>query len=147
MIGFCAIYENFDRIEDRKLAIIFMSRNFPMSYWPYSIGKISRIRSRIVRASRSTEVTWFLLFLCKILFKIEFYEKFMVFHVIKIFQITNKALQRRSKQQISYILHTFKVRISHWILPMYMPFFSKSIHMTLILYKTHFNQIVLLQNM
>ena len=50
-------YENFDRIEDRKLAITFKAQNFPNSHRPYFVGKYSEIRYRLVLGSRSTEIT------------------------------------------------------------------------------------------
>ena len=36
-----ANYENFDRIEDRKLAITFKAQHFPNSHRPYFVGKYS----------------------------------------------------------------------------------------------------------
>ena len=43
-----ANYENFDQIEDRKLAISFKVRNCTNSCWPLLTGKCSRNRSRLV---------------------------------------------------------------------------------------------------
>ena len=43
-----ANYENFDRIEDRKMTIIFKSLNLTNSWWPYFVGKCSKNRCRVV---------------------------------------------------------------------------------------------------
>ena len=72
-------YENFDPIEDRKLAITFKVRNCTHCSWPYFTAKCSRNPSKLVSVSSPIEPTWFLPLLYKIFFKIEFYEKFMGF--------------------------------------------------------------------
>ena len=92
-----ANYENFDQIEDRKLAITFKVRNCAISCWPLFIEKCSRNRSKLVSGSSPIKPKWFLPLLYKISFKIEFYEKFMGFQKTIFFQnhqqkITNKIL-------------------------------------------------------
>ena len=81
-----ANYENFDRIEDRKMAITFKSPNLTNSSWPYLVGKCSRNLSRVVSGWSPMEPMWFLLILFKIVFKIEFWAKFMIFRNIFLFQ-------------------------------------------------------------
>ena len=70
-----------DRMKDRKLAITFKVLICPDFHWSQSMEKCSRIRSRLVSASRSIEITWFGPVLYTNLVKIEFLAKFMVFHI------------------------------------------------------------------
>ena len=80
-------------------------------------GKCSRIRFRLVSASRSIEITWFGPVLYTNSVKIEFLAKFMVFHTFFCFKTTNRTLRRRSEQQIWSISNIFKVSISQGIQP------------------------------
>ena len=114
-----ANYENFDRIEDRKLAITFKVRNCPISCWPLFTEKCSRNRSKLVSGSSPIEPTWFLPLVSKIFFKIEFYEKFMGFLKKFFFKMIKKTLRTRSKQWILYMFYISKVSFSQGIQPTY----------------------------
>ena len=104
-----------DRMKDRKLAITFKVLICPDFHWSQSMGKCSRIRFRLVSASRSIEITWFGPVLYTNFVQIEFLAKFMVFHIFFCFKTTNRTLRRRSEQQIWSISNIFKVRISQGI--------------------------------
>ena len=87
-----ANYENFDRIEDRKLAITFKVPNPTHFCWYYNIEKGSRNRSRAVSGWKSMEVTWFLPIFYKIFFQIMFLSKIYGFSKKIFFQNNQKTI-------------------------------------------------------